>query len=242
MTSAFLPSFHPSSFHRTVLASTVAAALLTGCAASLDSGIVPGPRSATAIPHPGNIERVNNGAIFQPGMSAVNLFSDDRKPRSVGDTLKVNIVENLTAANKSATDTKSESALAQKGPGAKAGMGLFSSIMNLDVAAAGSNSFQGNGQTSSSTQFKGQVAATVINVLPNGNLVVAGERTIALNGGVNLLRFSGTINPKDIQAGNTIASTDAVNARVELVGAGEVSDAASRSWIQRVLTESLSFW
>jgi flagellar L-ring protein precursor FlgH len=114
--------------------------------------------------------------------------------------------------------------------------------MNVDASAAGSGSFKGNGETSSTTTFNGQLAVTVINVMPNGNLLVAGERTIALNGGINLLRFSGTVNPRDIQAGNIAASTDAVNARVELAGSGEVSDAASRRWIQRVLAESLSFW
>jgi flagellar L-ring protein precursor FlgH len=84
--------------------------------------------------------------------------------------------------------------------------------------------------------------ATVINVLPNGNLVVAGERTIAMNGGMSGLRFSGIVNPRDIQAGNIVASSDAANPRLEIVGRGDVSDAASRSWIQRVLADSLSFW
>jgi flagellar L-ring protein FlgH len=82
----------------------------------------------------------------------------------------------------------------------------------------------------------------VINVLPNGNLLVAGDRAIAMNGGVSVLRFSAIVNPRDIGPGNVVASSDTVNARMEVVGRGDVSDVSSRSWIQRVLANSLSFW
>ena len=82
----------------------------------------------------------------------------------------------------------------------------------------------------------------MINVLPNGHLVVAGERSVAMNGGTSTLRFSGIVNPRDIRAGNVVASADAVNARVELVGQGDVSEAATRNWLQRVLTSSMTVW
>lgn len=71
------------------------------------------------------------------------------------------------------------------------------------------------------------LAASVINVLPNGHLVVAGERGVAMNGGTSTLRFSGIENPRDIRPGNIVPSGDAVNARVELVGQGDVSEAAN---------------
>jgi flagellar L-ring protein precursor FlgH len=203
---------------------------------------VPGPLAAAPVARPQNLERINSGSIYQPNMASVSLFSGDRKPRYVGDTLKVNIAENLNATSTVNTDTSKTSGISAKGPGAKAGVGIFSSIFNLDAAASGSNTFKGDGTTQNSGVFTGQVAATVVNVLPNGNLVVAGDRTISLNGGVNVLRFSGIVNPKDIQAGNIVASADTVNARIEVVGRGDVSDASQRNWIQRVLADSLSFW
>jgi flagellar L-ring protein precursor FlgH len=175
-------------------------------------------------------------------MQTVSLFSTDRKPRFVGDTLKIDISETLSATSKVNTDTSRETAMSAKGPGSKAGMGIFSSIMNLDASASGSNTLKGGGTTENASKFTGQLSASVINVLSNGNLVVAGDRTISLNGGVNVLRFSGIVNPKDIRAGNIVASADTVNARIEVVGRGEVSEASSRSWIQRVLADSLSFW
>jgi flagellar L-ring protein precursor FlgH len=218
------------------------ASVLSACSGLPDTGIVQGPLGAPPIARPANIERVNSGAIFQPGMASISLFSADRKPRYVGDTLKIDISETLSATSKVNTDTSRDSKLASKGPGAKAGLGIISSIMNLDATASGSSSFKGDGATENTSKFTGQLAASVVNVMPNGNLVVAGDRTISLNGGVNVLRFSGIVNPKDIRAGNIVASADTVNARLEVVGRGEVSDASSRSWIQRVLADSLSFW
>lgn len=86
------------------------------------------------------------------------------------------------------------------------------------------------------------MAASVINVLPNGHLVIAGERSMAFNGGVNTLRFSGVVDPRDIRLGNVVVSADVVNARLEVAGKGELSEAAQRSWLQRVLTQSLAVW
>jgi flagellar L-ring protein precursor FlgH len=226
-----------------VLITTLLTTLLTACASAPPSSSGPQvPFAVTAIAPSPLIERVNTGSIFQPGMTANSLFSGDRGPRRVGDTLKVEIAETLTASNKVKTDTSRNSSLSQKGPGSNAGSGFIASVLNLDAAASGSNAFKANGQTENESKFTGQLAVTVINVLPNGHLVVAGDRSIALNGGSNLLRFSGIVNPKDIRAGNIVASADTVNARMELLGQGDVSDASSRSWVQKVLADSLAYW
>jgi len=236
----------PAHLHRrrshALYAAVLCVAVLSACSSLPDTGIVQGPLGAPPVPRPVNIERVNNGSIFQPNMQSVSLFSADRKPRYVGDTLKIDISETLSATSKVNTDTSRETALSAKGPGSKAGVGIFSSIMNLDASASGSNTLKGGGTTENASKFTGQLAASVVNVMPNGNLVVAGDRTISLNGGVNVLRFSGIVNPRDIRAGNIVASADTVNARLEVVGRGEVSEASSRNWIQRVLADSLSFW
>ena len=65
---------------------------------------------------------------------------------------------------------------------------------------------------------------------------------MGLNKGVNTLRFSGIVNPRDIRPGTVGASRDVVNASLESVAQGDVSEASSRSWLQRVLARSLSIW
>ena len=225
----------------TVAVALAAAALLAGCAGA-PTGLVTGPTLAMPVQAPAYVERVNNGAIYQPHMSAASLFSGERPPRQIGDTLKVDIAESLSATNRVRTDTSRDNKVASKGPGSSQSGGLVNKILNLDASASGSDSFKGEGNTESSSSFSGRLAASVINVLPNGYLVVAGERSIALNGGQNTLRFSGIVNPRDIGAGNIVASGDVVNARLELAGRGDVSEAATRSWLQRVLTSSLAVW
>lgn len=225
-----------------LLAAAAALASLAACSTSNPS-IMNGPVTAMPSAAPAFVERVNNGAIYQQNMTMAALYNGRRKPRFVGDSLKVDISESTSSSNTVKTETSRKNALASKGPGtASNNKGLINQLINLDATASGSDSYAGNGSSTNSSSFTGQLAATVINVLPNGNLVVAGERSVAMGSGVNTLRFSGIVDPKDFTQGNVVASADVVNARLEVVGKGDVSEAGSRSWLQRVLTNSLSVW
>lgn len=216
------------------------AALAGGCS-SVPEPIVQGPLSAAPIPHPAYVERLNTGSIFQPNAPAASLFSSQKLPRAMGDTLKVEIAEELSSRNKLSTTTSRDNKVASKGPGGSGG-GIFNGVMNLDASAGGSDSFKGAGDSENANSFSGKIAVTVVNVLSNGNLMVAGERTIGFNGGMTTMRFSGVVNPADVRAGNVVSSSDVVNAKLEAVGRGDVSDAASRNWLQRALTKSLTVW
>lgn len=215
-------------------------ALVGGCANTAPPVAGP-PFSVAPNPPPVYVERVATGAIYQAGLAPTSLFSSERRPRSIGDTLKVEIAETLSASRNVKTDTSRENSMASKGPGSSSG-GLFGKLMNLDASASGSDKFKGSGSTENSSNFSGQIAASVINVLPNGHLVVAGERSVTLNGGLGTLRFAGVVNPQDIKAGNVVASADVVNARFELGGQGDVQDASGRNWVQRLLTSQFTVW
>jgi len=227
---------------KTTAAALLIGTLLTTACASHDPILVQDPIHVMPPAEAAYVERSNNGAIYQPGMAAASLFTTERRARQVGDSLKVVISESLNANQKTKTDTSRENALAVKGPGGSSNVGLIDKLLKADASASGSDSYKGDGATQNSSSFSGQMAVSVINVLPNGHLVVAGQRSVAMNGGMNTLRFSGIVNPQDIRTGNQVASTDIVNARMELVGRGEVADASHRSWLQRVLASSLSIW
>ncbi len=228
--------------HLSALASCAAACVMLAACASTPPSLVNVPVMAAPAPTPMFLEQPANGAIFQAHMANSTLFSGERRPRAIGDTLKVDIAENIRATQKQTGETSRESKLASKGPGgAKAGTAL-ASLINVDATASGSDSFKGSGVTETANTFNAQLAVTVINVLPNGHLLVAGERSMGLAGGVTTLRFSGIVNPRDIGAGNVVASRDVVNANLENVARGDVSDASSRSWLQRVLARTLSIW
>lgn len=220
----------------------LASALLLGACAA-PAPLVQGPVLARPAPQPLYLERPSNGAIYQPHMAAGSLFSGERRPQAIGDTLKVDVSESFKAAQKQSTETGRDSKLAVKGPGAgRKSSGLLESLWNADASASGSDEFKGGGSTESSSSFNAQIAVSVINVMPNGHLLVAGERSTRLNGGATTLRFSGLVDPRDIQPGNVVSSAQVVNAMLESVAQGDVSEAASRNWVQRVLARSLAVW
>lgn len=216
-----------------------------GLAACMSTPESPPPMPYASVPAdpPPYVDRVPTGAIYQASVRGATLFSNTRLPRRIGDSLKIDIEDKLTATRKLTSDMSRESKLVSKGPGGGgSGSTLVDKILNINATASGNDSYKGKGEADNSSSFSGQLAASVINVLPNGYLVVAGERKIAMNGGSSVLRFSGVVNPQDIKNGNVIASTDVVNANVELGGQGDISESASRNWLQRVLTHYVSVW
>jgi flagellar L-ring protein precursor FlgH len=82
---------------------------------------------------------------------------------------------------------------------------------------------------------------TVIGTVSGGNLVVSGEKMIAMSGTRDRLRLSGIVNPKDIEAGNYVASSKVANARIEQAGVGMVNDATTMGWLQRMFLSVLTF-
>jgi len=232
-------SFMASRFGVVVLAG-VCAGLLAGCA-DAPTSIVQGPLTAMPVPQPVNLEQVHTGSLFVKGTTAGAIFSGRHKPHNIGDTLKVDISESYSANSTVNTDAGRDSSLKSVGPG-NAPSGLLQGLLNQNITGSGSSSFKGHGTDKSSSSFTGQLAASVIRVLSNGNLVVAGERSIALNGGISTMRFSGIVDPVDLNESNIVASNDVVNARLEVVAQGDSAEASKRTWLQRVMNSTLSVW
>jgi flagellar L-ring protein precursor FlgH len=188
---------------RIVALSALAASLVAGCAMT----------PPTIVQHPSTAkpERVAlqpaNGAIYQTA-SYRPLFEDYRA-RMIGDVLIMTINEN-TSAGKTAANTDAKAGSVNVGAPT-----LFGSTNNkLSFAAASSNKFSDAGAITSSNNFAGTMGLTVLDVLANGNLVVSGEKQIALDKSVEYIRFSGVVSPSAI-VGNTVSSTDVADARVE---------------------------
>jgi flagellar L-ring protein FlgH len=220
---------------------TTATAALSACGGQ--ESIVKGPTTIRSTYPIAAVERSNQGAIFQPNSTAGWIFQD-AQPAHVGDTLKINISESLSGTSTTSTSTSRKNEVASKGPGTgdDSMSGLIRNILNMNASASGSDSFTGSGKTNNTNTLKGVLAASVVNVMPNGNLVVAGEKSVAFNGTLNTLRFSGVVNPKDIKSGRIVASEDVVDARLEQVGAGGVAQATSKNWLQRMLTDAMMVW
>lgn len=208
----------------------LAALLLVFLSACTTPTVVTQP--TTARPQAMPSAKMSNGSIFQSG-SARYLF-EEPIARDVGDTVLIAIEENLTASNKSNTSASRSSSASISG---SASIPYFPNALekffSSSLTGSGSNSSNGKGETSNTNTFRGALAVSVIEVLPNGYLVVGGEKRVNVNGEINNLRLTGVVNPREIKAGNTISSTRVADARIEQVGEGVIADANTMAWLAR---------
>ncbi|MGE3927530.1 MAG: flagellar basal body L-ring protein FlgH, partial [Lautropia sp.] len=89
------------------------------------------------------------------------------------------------------------------------------------------------GATGSDNQFAGTITVTVVEVLPNGNLVVAGEKQVGINQNLESLRFAGVVNPATIRPNNIVSSTQVADARMQVRGRGDIDKAQTTGWLTR---------
>jgi flagellar L-ring protein precursor FlgH len=201
---------------------------LSGCV-TLAPPRVEMPETTPAWPTAVPVAAPVNGSIYQAAQYRP-LFEDYRA-RMVGDLLNVSIVERVSAAQtskstigKTGSVSGSISALPGISPGAFARAG---------VDGKSANTFDGKGATENTNDFSGTITATVIGVLPNGHLMIAGEKQIGVNSNVDVLRFTGQVDPRSIQPGNTVQSAQVANVRVEHRGRGAQADANAVGWLSR---------
>ncbi len=218
------------------LPSLLAVLLICGCITTTPSTSVHQPMSArpvAATPPP-----AANGTIYQAGHGYRPLF-EDRRARNVGDTLTINIVENTSADKKSNTTTNRSS---DNNFGVTNVSGLpGKTLMGAGLAATSDFKFSGDGATASNNVFTGTITVTVIEVLPNGNLVVSGEKQVGINHGFEFIRFSGVVNATNITPSNSVNSVQVADARVEYRGSGQIENAQNIGWMSRFFLNVLPF-
>ena len=217
------------------VALATAALALSGCETLYNASNPRAPVDVAAVtyakPEVIDTPPVNNGSIFQADQYRP-LFEDHRA-RLVGDSLTVQIVEKVSASQKSTSSIDKSGGLAA-GITAIPGISANSFLpARATLGATSSNTFAGKGSTENSNDFSGTITATVIEVLPNGHLIVSGEKQIGVNHNVDVLRFSGQIDPRAIQAGNSVASAQIANVRIEHRGRGAQAEANGIGWLAR---------
>ena len=213
----------------------VTVGLLSACVTTTPSTAVHQPM--TVRPEPIAQIAASNGSIFNAA-NARPLF-EDRRARYVGDIMTINIAEKTAAQKKSDTkaDRSHNSSLSIP---TITGLPLRS-LQGVSASATGSAAFEGSGENNSSNNFTGTITVTVIEVYPNGNLLVSGEKQIGLKEGEEFIRFSGVINPNTITASNTVQSTQVADARIEYKANGFVDTAQVMGWLGRFFLTVLPF-
>lgn len=191
----------------------------------------------SARPAPRIAPEVGNGSIYQANTGRP-LF-EDRRARYIGDTITVTITENTSASAKSNTKL-------DKTNSSKASVSAFSGlpgrgVLGIDMNGSSSNNFSGKGEAANNNAFSGSITVTVIDVMPNGNLLVSGEKQVAIGHEQEYVRISGIINPSFVDAFNTIASSKVADARIEYKSAGQISEGQIMGWMARFFLNVLPF-
>jgi len=193
------------------------------------------PETAAEVLMPPPPVTLANGSIFQ-SVNYRPLFEDHRA-RLVGDTLLVQIVEKVSASQKSTSSIDKSGDVSAS----VSAMPFVSPKAFARATATGNsaNTFAGKGATESTNDFSGTITVVVRQVLPNGHLLIAGEKQIGVNSNVDVLRFSGQVDPRSIQPGNSVLSAQIANVRVEHRGRGAQADAQAIGWLSRVFLSVL---
>ncbi len=178
-----------------------------------------------------------SGAIFASG-NEIRLF-EDRKAGRVGDILTVRLVEATSASKDSATSTSKENAATLTGPTVFGRPVTRNGVPVLDGSLDGQRSFDGSGSSSQSNSLTGDITVTVVERLPNGNLVIEGEKWLTINQGREFIRVRGVIRPTDVRTDNSVASTRIANAQIAYSGKGPLNDANRMGLIARFFNSPL---
>jgi len=236
----------------TKLGVVLAMAILAGCNTDPSTRVA---QPMTIRPNPVPPPAQADGAIYRVASSRP-LF-EDRRARFVGDTLTINLVEKSSANRKSnASSDRSGSADISVGTPTVLGytptkLSRFSvpgiagreNPSNLDTSFTAGSAIKSSSKAdnTNSNTFSGAITVTVIEVLPNGNLAVSGEKQVAINEGTEFIRFSGVVNPINITGANAVNSTQVADARIETKEKQGVDTAQIISMLSRFFVALLPF-
>lgn len=202
-------------------AAVAAALVLSGCALrppQLPSDEVP-PPPVTAAP------QGEAGGVYSP-QTPWTLFSDSRAFRP-GDVLTV-VLQEVTQARKSADTSIGKESSVALDP-----IVIGGSALDSNVGVSGKRKFGGTASSTQQNALQGSITVVVQEVLPNGLLLIRGEKSLYLNQGEEFVRVAGYVRAQDIDSANRVSSQRIANARIAYSGRGPTQDANTPGWLTR---------
>ncbi len=172
-----------------------------------------------------------NGSIYQAGRDA-SLFSN-ATARNVGDLLTIRLEERTSASKSATTSTSKSTSTKIPGPTIGGRPVTLNGVPILETELGSEHAFDGEGDSAQSNQLSGSVTVTVIGRVGNGNLLVRGQKWLALNQGKEFIRVEGVVRAIDVEPDNSIASWKVADAKIAYGGRGALEDANSMGWLAR---------
>ncbi|MGC9941051.1 MAG: flagellar basal body L-ring protein FlgH [Verrucomicrobiota bacterium] len=165
------------------------------------------------------------------------MFSDKRG-MNVGDILTIVVQETSTANKNNATTTERQSSVSAAitsflySPGASS---LLTRGGQLPALAYNSDAkHAGDGVINDSESIVAQVAVRIVDVLPNGNLVIEGKRETSFSGERQTIILRGVVRADDVASNNTVMSFNVADATIQFIGKGTVTDSQNKGWFTRL--------
>ncbi len=201
--------------------------------------------AAVAAPSARPVPKPQNGSVWDENGVLCTMFAD-MKARKVGDILTIKIVESSSATNKASTKTERDSSLS-------AGLTSFFNAEKRypsdqpffnpfgKVAGALKSEFDGSGTTKRSGALTAYMTARIKDVLPNGNLLIEGNREVRVNDENQIITLTGIVRPRDISADNVIKSTYIADAKISYSGSGIINERQRPGWLSRLLNKVWPF-
>ena len=220
-------------------------ASLTGCGSTTPERF---ERMSYEPAYPVNIPKATqptNGSLYQPG--AMTLFDDSRAHR-IGDIITIKLAESISA-NKKDQSSYNRSKNVDYGIATPFNVtkpnGIIGDVVGavtapfdgLGLGYGSENSFTGAADVKQNSTLDGLIAVTVVEVIPNGNLVIRGEKWITIHDGEEVVQFGGIIRPEDIQPDNTIESSKVADVRLVYKDVGisgdTTRDGVASKWLSK---------
>ncbi|MDA8621179.1 flagellar basal body L-ring protein FlgH [Psychrosphaera sp.] len=210
--------------------------LLSGCAVNHDV-VEEDPFFAPIMPEIPSEEVVATGSLYHSGWS--NGLYSDTKARRVGDIITVMLMENTQASKTAKTETKKETDASLSPLVGLNGVAPTIGGNTLEMGIESDSTFKGDAKSDQSNSLNGQITVHVLRVLPNGNLIIRGEKWLTLNTGQEFIRLTGIVRSEDVSSDNTVESTRVANARISYSGKGSLAEAQETGWLSQFFMSSM---
>lgn len=173
-----------------------------------------------------------DGSLYQDSYGLA-LFND-RKAHFVGDIITIKLSENTVSKKSATVNVKKDNATKfNSGDGTLLGSDPTLKGLSLATNIAQNRNFNGDAGADQSNSLQGNITVTVAEIMPNGNLIVRGEKWMTLNRGDEFIRISGIVRPDDVAPDNTVLSTRLANAKISYSGTGTLAESQNMGWLSK---------
>ncbi len=215
--------------------------LLTACGENVKPD---DPYFAPVMPKQVEQPKPQNGSLYQSG-KGLSLFGNTNSHR-VGDIITIALNEQTVSTKSSgvAIDKETDVSLLEGGNPTVFGRDTSKSLpivgdFTVPLNASQSRAFAGDASADQSNSLRGNISVTITEILPNGDLMVRGEKWMTLNNGDEYIRVSGLLRKEDVGLDNTVSSTKLANARISYSGTGDLASSQKMGWLSRFFNSVL---